>query len=271
MFGVLAWVFVLLVVASPAAAPVSGAEPVERTAARLDDLMRRITGSVEERRAAELLNYHRVEGGLAACMRAAGRPYRQPPYVSYYQDYTDADLGYGNGSGTVLDSVTAGPRPYRLAAAAFERLRRSGAVEHALAPEDVPAFEACNAPFGHRSYFDADPPAGVRELSGLDGLFAPLAADGAVAAAMRPYQSCMRSKGHPDVGDDRPEYLSTRPAGQIEAAFAADAACRRPAYELAMARVAPALEAWEAGHRAELVAVRQAWRRLVADATPLPR
>ncbi|MEV4134968.1 hypothetical protein AB0J72_22675 [Dactylosporangium sp. NPDC049742] len=83
--------------------------------------------------------------------------------------------------------------------------------------------------------------------------------------------ACMRSKGHPDVGDDRPEYLSTRPAGQIEAAFAADAACRRPAYELAMARVAPALGAWEAGHRAELDAVRQAWRRLVADATRLPR
>ena len=57
----------------------------------------------------------------------------------------------------------------------------------------------------------------------------------------------------------------------LEAAFRADAQCRLPAYRAAMRVVAPHLDGWEQRHRAELDAVRQAWRQRVADATRLPR
>jgi hypothetical protein len=40
----------------------------------------------------------------------------------------------------------------------------------------------------------------------------------------------------------------------------------RPAYELAMRYVADGLDAWEAGHRAEIDALRAVWRQRVAEA-----
>ena len=111
--AVAVWVAVLLAVSSPAAGvapPATTPAGVSATAARLDALVISITGNVQELRAAEILNYHRIEGGMAACMRAAGHRYRKQPYVSFYRDFTDADLGYGTGGATIFDSITAGPR-----------------------------------------------------------------------------------------------------------------------------------------------------------------
>ncbi|HEX8345413.1 MAG TPA: hypothetical protein VF657_11875 [Actinoplanes sp.] len=56
----------------------------------------------------------------------------------------------------------------------------------------------------------------------------------------------------------------------MQAVFAADADCRRPAYELAMRQVADGLDAFERHHRVQLDTVRAAWRQRVAEAAELP-
>jgi hypothetical protein len=55
----LAWVGIAAVVASPVPDPPESTVDVMVTAARLDALTRRLTGSIEELRAAELVSYHR--------------------------------------------------------------------------------------------------------------------------------------------------------------------------------------------------------------------
>src|SRR4051794_34265552 len=86
---VLAW----LAVASLTVAPAYARDRSERvdiaaTAARLDALHVRISGDRRDLQAAELVNYHRVEGGIAACMRAAGKTYRVKPFASHYDGFT---------------------------------------------------------------------------------------------------------------------------------------------------------------------------------------
>src|SRR6185437_13843695 len=88
----------ILVAASSSSVVGSGDDAlIARTAARLDALTISIYGSADELRAAERVNYHRIEDGTAACMRAAGRPYRPVPFEPFYRDFTDADVGYGTG------------------------------------------------------------------------------------------------------------------------------------------------------------------------------
>ena len=286
----LGWVGVLLALA-PSSAPAGpgAAAPVPRTTAeRLDDLHRRIVGTVEERRAAELLDHHRVEGGVAACMAAAGRPYGSPRFISFYADFTDADMGYGTGRATVIDSLTEGGRVLVLNEIAFAR-REAGRTGRRVAAADVGVLNGCRARFGHRSGYDAEPPPGTYELAdSLANVIGPGSAE--LTAAMDGYRPCMRQRYGHDV-TDRSDFLFrpridrrdapvdgrpapaawTRGVAEIEAAFAADADCRRPAYEIAMGLVAQRLDGWEQQHRAELDAVRAAWRQRVAQAARLPR
>ncbi|BCJ49964.1 hypothetical protein Asp14428_14390 [Actinoplanes sp. NBRC 14428] len=134
------------------------------------------------------------------------------------------------------------------------------------------------------------PPAGADPLSGFPGLLDGVERNPAVVAAMRPYRSCMRSRYGYDV-DERTDFLFAprlsytdaplpghkpgaawrRGVKQVRAAFAADVDCRLPAYRIAMRLVAPRLAPWERRHRAELAAVREAWRERVDQARSLPR
>ncbi|GAB1640181.1 hypothetical protein KRMM14A1259_06040 [Krasilnikovia sp. MM14-A1259] len=263
---------------------------VSRTAARLDDLQRRITGDLAGLRASEKLNHHRIEGGVASCMRAAGHPYRAVPFVDYYRDFTDADLGYGIGHATVFDAVTDGGRRVVLNELAFARLERAGVLEPTVAPADVPALNACRARVHYRSYFDVEPPPGAYQLAGFEDLLDPVAADPAVVAAMSPYRDCMKQKYGYDV-PDRDDFLFaprlnradapadgapagrawTREIAALNAALAADTDCRRPAYRQAMTLLAPRLAPWEAKHRAQLDAIRSVWKQRVRAAAKLGR
>ncbi len=286
----LVWVAVLLALAPSPAAPVAPeGDDIEATAARLDDLQRRITGNAEELRATELLNHHRVEGAIAACMAAAGRPYRKAPFVSFYAGFTDAELGYGTGRASVIDSLTEGGRRLIANEIAFARLERAGAIDadRRVAPADVGVHNGCTARVGHRAAFDIDPPAGAHELS-PDELIVPLI--GGPATDMSGYRSCMKQRYGHDVAD-RSDFLFrpridradapvdgrpanaawTRGVAGIEAAFAADADCRRPVYRIAMQHVAHGLDGWEQRHRADLDRIRAEWRQRVADAARLPR
>ncbi|MDI6102676.1 hypothetical protein QLQ12_29060 [Actinoplanes sp. NEAU-A12] len=258
---------------------------VATTAARLDELQIQITGKVEELRAAELLNYHRVEGGIGECMREAGRKYVPVPYVSFYEGFTDADLGYGNGRATVVDSMTTKGRRIVLNELASARLKRAGAVDRKVIETDVEVLNGCAARFESRGYHDFDPPAGVRELSGLEDLLEPIHQDPAVVTAMGGYAACMKKRYGFKV-DDRSDFLFkpriaakdaplpgqpakpawTKGVAAIDKVFTADAECRRPAYEAAMTLLADRIEPWRKKNRDRLFAVRAGWRKAVGDA-----
>lgn len=270
-------------------ADAKAAPDVAATAAMLDELHIDITGDLEEMRAAELLNYHRVESGIQKCMSDAGRNYRPVPYVSFYEGFTDADLGYGNGWGTVVDSMTAKGRRFVLNEEAFARLERAGAVKRTANKADVEFLNGCAAKFESRAYFDFDPPAGVRELEGLEDLLEPVHNDQTVVTAMAGYQKCMKDRYGFKV-EDRSDFLFTprinrkdaplpgkapnrawkKGLAAIDKVFTADAECRRPAYDAAMKLLADRIEPWKEKNRDRLFAVRAGWRKAVGDAKKIP-
>nr|WP_221382395.1 hypothetical protein [Actinoplanes polyasparticus] len=273
--------------AAPAAPP--GFDPAA-TAARLDALHIRIAGNAEEHRAAERLNYHRVEISVERCMRAHRRPYRKPLFVSFYRDFVDADFGVGNGSASITDSLTAGTRRWELNAIAGARLTRAGAGERVVRPEDAETLNKCTAPFEHRMYTDFEPPSGVYDLSGFGEMQSAVHRDAAVLKAWGGYNACMKTRHGYVVGPDYSDFLFAphvelrnppldgAPAGpgwhravaRFRALFAADVDCRRPAHTAAMRVVARLLPAWESRHRGELRAVRKAWRQRVTAAAKIP-
>jgi hypothetical protein len=258
----------------------------------LDALHLRIHGNRTELQASELLNYHRVEGGVATCMRAAGKAFRVRPFVSRYDDFTDADLGFGTGSGSVLDSITDLGRGVILNELAAARAARAGVLDSwgSWGPADSATLNRCTAPYQHRLYLGIDPPAGVYRLPGIGDPRRPLARDPAVIAAMRPYRGCMKQRYGYDV-TERTDFLyaprlsyrdapiNGRPPNaawirgvqQVKAAFAADVDCRLPAYRIAMRLLAPRLDPWERQHRAEIDSIHRAWQQRVVQARDLPR
>ena len=275
------WLTVLL---GTGPAPASGPPPVDvaAVAARLDDLTRRITGDADELRANYLVNYHRVEGGIKECMRARGQDYRMLPFVDFYRDFTDADVGFGDGRGSVLDSLTGRGRRGVLTELAFARLERGGVHRERVQPY----LAGCREKFGDRSYSDTDPPhPAVHPLSDFPGLLDP-----GIAAVPPDYGTCMARRGH-QVGPERLDFLFaprydradapadgerpgpawTRGVAAAEAVLAADAECRRPAYEAAIRLVAARLDDWEAEHREQLAEIRAAWRLQVRKAAALDR
>ena len=275
----LAWVGIATVMASPVPGPPESTVDVMVTAARLDALTRSLTGSIEELRAAELVSYHRGESAVVACMRAAGRPYRKRPFVSFYDGWTDADVGYGTGRGTVIDSLTERGSRHMLNEMAYARLEHSRTFLPRRSVADWTAIRNCRTQRAGSGI-----PLGS-ELAGFPGLSYHRPA---VQAAMRGYPKCMRDRYGYQVTDRsdflfRPRFSRddapipgrpatpawTRGVAEMRAAFAADADCRRPAYELEMRYVADGLDAWEAGHRAEIDALRAVWRQRVADARVL--
>ena len=283
-----AWTGVLLSLAPwPDRPDRSAPAGVAATAARLDDLHRRISGTAEEWRATELLHHHRVQDGMAACLAAAGRPYRRVPLVSFYRDFTDADMGYGTGRASVLDSVTERGRRLVRNEAAYARVEATRPRVRP-APADASVHHACLSRVRRDAAPAAEAPPGAYELAELPGL--GVAGDAAVAAAMSGYRPCMRQRyGHhvtdrsdflfrPRIDrsdapvDGRPATAAwTRGVAEIDAVFAADADCRRPAYTIAMTLAGQRLDGWERRNRPRLDAVRAAWRQRVADAAGLPR
>ena len=288
MIAVTAWALALLAVPSAGAAQAPAPVPdIATTAAALDRLTVAVNGNVKQLTALQLLNYRRLEGGIARCMRAAGHPYRKAAYVNSFQDFSDADLGFGSGSGSVFDPVINGGRRIVVHAIGSARLERAGVFDHGVPARDNAAFQKCRARFDYRQYPDFDRPAALAPMQYLPGLTDGIATHPAVKAAMLPYESCMKRKyGYVAEAEERTDFLYaprvsytdapldgetpkrawTQGIAKMEAAFAADADCRRPAYEIAMRMLAPRIGPWESKHRADLAAVRRVWRQQVAAA-----
>lgn len=250
---------VLVAGLAPAPTPTPAPFDLAATAARLDDLHRRTHGTLEEKRASEKLNYHRIERGIADCMRERGRPYTMPPFADFYRDFTDDDLGYGTGRMTVIDSLTAGPRVYELNDLARNRLR--GRVYR---PEDGAVMQGCMDRFGGQGFTEVEPPGGWEAIPEMREILFAIAADPGVTAAMRDYRVCMKRR-YGYVVEAREDFLM--PAERAK--HAADADCRRPAYVLAMMIVDRMLGPWERSHRRELDTLRRGWRQRVADAAAI--
>jgi hypothetical protein len=254
------------------------------TAARLDALERRIQGSVSERRAWEYLNYRRVETGVASCMRAHGRPYRMSPYVSFYQDFTDADWGF-SGRATAIDRPWSGQIFIKIAAA-NARMARSGVTEPTpQSPADVPVLQACMDRYHDQPWYSVDAPPGVYQLSNLTEILDAVYRDPDVVAAMRDYPTCVKARYAMTVTDlddflfaerifseDAPRPFEPVPAawrrgvGEITRAETADADCRHPAYVAGMKIVAAHIGEWEYRHRAELAALDRTWHTALVNA-----
>ncbi|GAA2710932.1 hypothetical protein Apa02nite_083430 [Actinoplanes palleronii] len=283
--AVASWVAVLAAVSSPAV-PAAEAGPrfdLARTVARWDALARSITGDVAELRASERLNYRRAEGGIAECMRAHGRPYQKAPFISLYRDFTDADVGYGNGSATIVDSLTAGTSRFELNEYAWLRARRADVLKRRARPADMGVANRCALVYQYRSYLDIVPPANAYRLIAFQDLVPPLYRDPTVAKAWRTYDGCMNGRHGYVPGMDRSDFLFIALRGvpgspewqskltELKAVLATDVECRRPAYLAAMRLLDERLDGWEQKHRAELLAIRREWRERVAAAARLPR
>ncbi|MDI1461492.1 hypothetical protein QEZ54_10965 [Catellatospora sp. KI3] len=265
------------------------------TAARLDALTVGILGSADELRAAELVSYHRIEGGVAACMRERGTPYEPAPFFTRYDGFTDADLGYGTGRAGVLDSVTEHGRRFitnvlgqaRMPAGYHERGAPAGVDPDTWAA----AVNACRAPYEYRDYHDFTPPTGAYELSDLPGLSSDIYANPLVRLGMLRYSPCMADLGYRVEWHGRDDFLfrdwglrledapvdgrAAAPAwndavAALTSTFAADAKCRDASYRPAMRLLASRLDQWEAAHRDQLAAIRAEWRSRVAAAAGLP-
>ena len=285
----LTWIAVASLVMSPAPGLSSPQRTgIAATAARLDALERRVTGNLAQRRASERLGYQVIEGGVAACMQAAGKTYRPAPFVSRFDEFTEADLRHGGGSGSVFEPVIEPERLHILNVRAGARAARAGLHtwwDDTLPAADVPAHNRCTAPYQHRTYPDFEPPAGMYRFALFGDLLGPVAQDPAVLAAMRPYRSCMKQRHGYDVTEStdflyapRVTYKDvpidghptpaawTRGVREIRAAFAADVDCRLPAYRIAMRLLAPRIGPWERKHRAELDSFHRAWQQRVSQA-----
>ncbi|HET6534309.1 MAG TPA: hypothetical protein VFH03_27325 [Actinoplanes sp.] len=284
----LAWIAMAASVAAfpmPLVLPERIAPELLAAAARLDELTRSLTGNVAELRAAERISHHRLQTSIAACMQTAGRPYSWAPPRNFYADFTDADLGYGTGRVTIVDSLTEHGRRHMLNELAYARLE--GTSSGTVRPADRQTYIRCRMALRRQPSSDLPPGAG---LAGFGDLLEPAYRDPRVMAAWAGYRPCMRRQYGFEVGDRshflfqqrfsrkdapiagrRPASAAwTRGVADMEAAFAADADCRRPAYVLAMRHVADGLEAWEKRHRAEIGELRAMWRQQVTEAARLP-
>jgi hypothetical protein len=232
--------------------------PIATAAAQLDALQAQIDGTLRQHRASERLN--------------VARRHCRGPFVSHYRDFTEQDFGYGTGRASLFDSVTYGPRGYVLNALAVARVAR--------------------ARVDPRCSGDVDPfPVDAEKLNAAEEveLFEPVEADPRVDDAMKSYQPCMKTR-YGYVVDDRDDFLNVperldyrdapvdgeqpsaawqREVADITHVFAADADCRRPAYDIAMTLLAPRIGPWEQKHRREIAAVQAVWQQYVVDAARL--
>ncbi|MEU8233395.1 hypothetical protein AB0C12_27765 [Actinoplanes sp. NPDC048967] len=282
LLAVSSWLTVLVIGVSP-----PSPRAASSTAARLDALTVATTGSLEEKRASEIVKHDRVETVIATCMRDAGHRYDKRPVLSFYRDFTGADLGYGIGHATVIDSLTAGPRILILNEIAYARLARESAEEPAVAPHEA----RCRRTAGRRTYYQVEMPRGLDRIGlAFSELLLAVNRDPGVVRGMRHYRSCMHNR-YGYVVDERRDFIfvsgldrrdapvdgaPASPAwrqavAELERRFAADADCRRPAYEAGLRVIAERIDGWEARHRGEIAAVRAQWQQRTDDAAKVRR
>jgi hypothetical protein len=276
--------------------PTVDASAVSRNAARLDDLQRRITGTVAERVASERISYHRLHEPLRACIAAIGLPYFPQPFVNPYAGMHDADLTIGfAGNGWFAPIST---QDFGIAAA---QLRLSGAQSgddqasagyRSLSDADKDRYQEAQDSCAAPASTEDDVPTGEGELSAaLDDVMAAVEARLPVKDQVAGYRGCMAAAGLPDLPDpaaladrlgrDFPPRdampLNGRPAApewdavvaREHAAAQADARCRRGTYEQAVLAIGPELERFERDRAEALAAVRRGWAEVVAAAARL--
>lgn len=270
--------------ANPAAA--------EDTWNQLSSIQDQLTGTVEQRVAAQALTYLALQGPLRDCMRIRGFDYQPPPYFSGYESGRDErDFGY--------DDYLAPVDPEYVTANGFFQQRDAEAAGFELAARDAaknPGYtrldssskemynETVNACMPDAStYTDFFTVAGAAPLqTELNELVAKAQASAAVQELARAYEGCMAAHGLPGlanrsaavstvqarfVNQDPSTFHTGTPEWNKAAALeddlsAADAACRVDLRDATLSGLSASLSEFETRNGPALAAVEASWGML---------
>ena len=278
------------------AAGCAGAARVDRTAAVdaasiLDTLSERVGGTVNQRRAGELIMYHQFQDPIRDCMRRAGFDYTPPPFVDMYAGRTRA--------GSIAGASWFAPIPEDELGVAADAVRVSP-VDDQNHPN--PGFtsldesgrqrynDAMNGCTPKREGNDHFPPSYVEVEGRISGLLSSVTKSSAVVDAAKGYRACMRRSGfdvatyaelyehvqervsreRPPVGRAKASPGWTAAVALDRAAATADATCRRPVHELAMSMAADKLSAFARDSADDIARVEREWSDMETRARQYP-
>lgn len=276
--------------------------PLEARAAgdverRLVELHYRISGSPEDRTTGAREVYVRLQEPLRDCMAAHGYSYTPPPFHDPYAGWSPTRDLSAHDILAPVDDVRVGRDAFFLAtttAAAVEEIRSSEAAQNPgytnlpPAEQEMYAKQLDDCAPAPENYEDAAKPSGTDEAYlSLDGFLRSVERSSAVQQQLRGYATCLQSAGFSAqsrselVDSVRLRFLDPASGGLLapdapgwqdavkveQAAAAADATCRRPAHDAALAVLATRVAEYEREHGQELRALdaARAARRARAD------
>lgn len=259
------------------------AESTEDAAASLSELLERMYGSREQRRAGYLVQSHRLQDPLADCMEDAGVKYPTPGFI----DFSLAN----EAQVTLYDDWLRPPGHLPIVSnaegLATAKAQRSNDVVSELSTAAKrgysKALSLCKrAP---QSYEDAHM---ATALLAVDGALSTLAAKVDVGTLAKEYSSCMQDRGfavstytelYEEVSAAAAAQGVRAPAPQQEASPAwqavralsgrasqADDACRQDAHAEALRQFSPMMSQWKLDHAGVLTTIDQQWASIEAEA-----
>ncbi|MEH1013022.1 hypothetical protein V6U90_07915 [Micromonospora sp. CPCC 206060] len=279
----------------------SGVQPPTLTGAarqaaidRLARLSQVINGTPGQRSAGEILLYHAYQDPVRDCLARTGLSYPTLPFADPYAGSKSLPVDGGLWLTPLTPQTLGLADPERFALSAAQQAEQdaiSSAYER-LDPAARRRYDeaviACPAPHGvGEIHF---PPSWVPLNSAYQEVLTRVAKDWRVRAAGRSYPDCMRADGFPvSTYGELIELIGARigPASlpgyggvggpawsavveQERAAARADARCRRTAYEVALAVVAPELVRFERRYANGLARVAGEWAAMVDRARAYP-
>ncbi len=248
-----------------------------------------------QRIAGEQVTYQAVQDYTAACMAKAKVTYYPPAFISAYEGLTDADIGYGWGNGGWLgrpSGSSLGVQRSKLSQARAAAVNQNPAEVAAMSDADRARYTEqlgkCETP--EDRYADKDTAAGAADLADkLNALVTEAIDRPEVQKLIGGYADCLSKAGYPGVTD--PGALQRQVAAKYPAATEApvdgraagkawsdavaaeakaanaDAGCRGPIFNAAMAPVGAALPAFRSTNAAALSTVKDQWAAITTAAS----
>ncbi|NUR59394.1 MAG: hypothetical protein HOV87_12100 [Catenulispora sp.] len=268
-------------------------DPASATAAddRLQQLSERIGGTVRQRRAGEILQYHQTQDHIKACMSTAGWDYTPPVFVDMYAG--KQRLIMGTGAGRWMAPLTPnglGIAEQHRRLAAFDQDNTPNPGYAKLSPADQDRYAAALTGCAPRVQRDVNFPTKSHELNVLFlRMIDNAEKDPHVADLGKTYGPCMAAAGTPawdyedliaktqqEIGQAAPG--NANPSGPAwekavaheRTAAAADARCRATIRDAALTLVGPAADKFTSTYAADIEQAQQDWEALIAEAMKYP-
>ena len=284
-------------------------QTVARAESRLLDLYTQVSGSVEDRRAQEFVAYAALQGYFDSCMAARGFTYNAPAFYDIYAGQTSLplpdtypELAAASPEDAATQGLGIGERVAAAQQSAIDPAARAGQEERTAAYNRLSASQ--QAAYAERlAECEQSLPPGL-ESKGVpaakealserltDAWRTAVEAPDVRAASAR-YARCMGDQDVPvksreallikvdsNYGPFKADLDDTAPLDLADPQFAAaqeferqaavaDARCRQEAHQLAMQRLLPLLDTFEAEQREQVVIVREQWAQTRAEASRL--